>query len=443
MALPQVDPSPLRNHQSHSNHPRTKQFLIHFPPALLGTTLGGCRHLRLLDSSDHQQQRQLLLRAALCLGLPNAGDFSVPVFRLVHRAGDLPGQFQSRDAAGHPLEPYSSLDLELYATGSNQQTVTFKLNSKNSIVLSKEVIVRTFLSGISSVGPVLLVELQTVFLTGLLLTMGLRIQLSATAQVWVGMVAFSSQTTSFSSYGGTALVGLRGDSSVDLLQTFNAVQVAFYGVSMMQISTVQSTLLDADIGSDFMLRMKLEGESAFKVNYIFLGQLPQGMCSNCRGNIYYEGQCLEACPSNTTRVKLINQAELCRKGQQPNISQSTQQTSTQQASTQQTSTQQTSTESSVQSSTRVSSSAGAGILGVSSMSSSTICSLPNMYWNGFECLCKVGFSLISNLCIQTILPPTTPTTTICQGSHQYSNGTACLCYTPYVMVSSSCVSQCK
>lgn len=82
--------------------------------------------------------------------------------------------------------------------------------------------------------------------------------------------------------------------------------------------------------------------------------------------------------------------------------------------------------------------------------------MPNMYFNGFQCLCVVGYTLVSNLCVQIppdsnylLVPVTRDNKTIsnsnnnnpsntCTGDHQVFNGLTCVCESGYLMIDNNC-----
>lgn len=93
-------------------------------------------------------------------------------------------------------------------------------------------------------------------------------------------------------------------------------------------------------------------------------------------------------------------------------------------------------------------------------SHSSQCPLPYMYFNGQECLCMVGFTMVSSICIQipvettAIVPiinennnsatnnPGSGTSTVsqCSQPNQYYNGQQCVCASGYFMLNGNCTS---
>lgn len=95
---------------------------------------------------------------------------------------------------------------------------------------------------------------------------------------------------------------------------------------------------------------------------------------------------------------------------------------------------------------------------------SSRCPLPFMYFNGEECLCMVGYTLISSICIKipidgTIIKPiqiinnssnptdssnptnssgNSPIISQCSGFNTYYNGEQCVCISGYFMVNGNC-----
>ncbi len=79
---------------------------------------------------------------------------------------------------------------------------------------------------------------------------------------------------------------------------------------------------------------------------------------------------------------------------------------------------------------------------------SIVCPLPNMFYNGDQCLCQVGYILASNICIKIYapVPPIIPiipgnysNSTECSGSNQFFNGTACVCISGYYLSNGICL----
>ncbi len=89
---------------------------------------------------------------------------------------------------------------------ASQQELVFKLNQPNTLIGYQNLIVRTFLAGLSTNNPLSFLQLANSTLNGDHLTVICLTKEIVSAQVWISMVALPLQSSSFAVYGGIATV---------------------------------------------------------------------------------------------------------------------------------------------------------------------------------------------------------------------------------------------
>lgn len=83
-----------------------------------------------------------------------------------------------------------------------------------------------------------------------------------TAQLWISIVVFPLESSSFSAYGGIVGANTSGLHYTDLFNSFSATQKMFYGLSKIDINWQASlpyTSMSASIDDNFILTVSLIG----------------------------------------------------------------------------------------------------------------------------------------------------------------------------------------
>ena len=184
---------------------------------------------------------------------------------------------------------------------------------------------------------------------------------------------------------------------------------------------IQSMDFRFDIGSDFMIAASASSNfDSLGAIYVIAGVAPRQLCAACSGKIAHGNVCVSSCPAGTSLKSFADGGQVCigtaSSGSVTTSSSSSAQTVNVQtmpvytapsSSTQQTS--QSAAQTSAQSSTQ------------SSQASSGKCP-DNSFFNGYECVCEVGYGYIGGKCIAlSIIQPIpviikTQTTSSNQGS---------------------------
>lgn len=195
--------------------------------------------------------------------------------------------------------------------------------------------------------------------------------------------------------------------------------------------------MDSSIDHNFIPSLAVGGEgSSFHLSYLFVGLTAEQMCNECgargEGNIYSDGRCMKVCPPNTLELAVGN-SKVCREClsgmnlvYQKGECVSCGPTATSINGLCLPNTQE------VQLNAQI-----PPLVGITNQNGGTVqCLLPNMYFNGLQCICAEGFNLVSNLCVPI---DNTQSATKCFGLYEYFNGFSCACGDGAFLVDSKCV----
>ena len=258
---------------------------------------------------------------------------------------------------------------------------------------------------------------------------------TAINSVWLSFVAFSPSTASFAAFGGSfEKSSFQGSTTQQIDSSLYQTPYKLFGLSKISLMGIQSMDFGFTISNDFVIKASASSNfDSLGAIYIIAGVAPGQLCNACSGKIAYGTTCVSSCPVGTSIKVYADGGQACSGSMTSSSGSSASTTSTTTTTSSQVVTVQpipvyTGSSASTQQTTQTAQSASQTTGSQSSQTTQTASGKcpDNSFFNGYECVCEVGYGFIGGKCIAlSIIQPipiiikpqtATTTTTATQGS---------------------------